>query len=123
MAFPEHSSVVSAIVVSHNEGAWLRKTVNSLAGTIPPGGEILVVDDNSTDGSVDRLLPQNRVSILRPKRRLGAARARNFGLAMLGDAFSYFATHISKRRNAGSRLSGQLSPARASDWLVRLQRK
>jgi GT2 family glycosyltransferase len=79
MAFPEHSLVVSVIVVSHNEGAWLRKTVNSLAGTIPQGGEILVVDDNSTDGSADRLLPQNRLSVLRPKRRLGAACARNFG--------------------------------------------
>ena len=79
MAFPMHLPVVSLIVVSRNEGEWLRKTVNSLARTIPPGGEILVVDDNSTDGSVDRLLPQSRVSVLRSKRRLGAARARNFG--------------------------------------------
>jgi GT2 family glycosyltransferase len=79
MAFREHSPAVSVIVVSHNEGAWLRKTVDSLAGTIPLSGEIVVVDDNSTDGSVDRLLPQDRVRILRPKRRLGASRARNFG--------------------------------------------
>lgn len=79
MVLPEHSPVVSVIVVSHNEGAWLRKTVNSLAATIPVAGEILVIDDNSTDGSADRLLPQNRVNILRPKRRLGAACARNFG--------------------------------------------
>ena len=55
MPFPKHSPVVSLIVVSHNEGEWLRKTVNSLARTIPLGGEILVVDDSSTDGSVDRL--------------------------------------------------------------------
>ena len=79
MVLPEHSPVISVIVVSHNEGAWLRKTVNSLVATIPVVGEILVIDDNSTDGSSDRLLPQNRVNILRPKRRLGAACARNFG--------------------------------------------
>jgi GT2 family glycosyltransferase len=79
MTSPEHSPIVSLIVASHNEGAWLRKTVDSLAGTMPPGGEILVVDDKSTDGSVDRLLPQNRVRIFRPERRLGASRARNFG--------------------------------------------
>lgn len=79
MAAPKHSPVVSVIVVSHNEGAWLKKTVNSLAGTIPQSGEILVVDDHSTDGSADRLLKQNRVRILRPQRRLGAAHARNFG--------------------------------------------
>jgi GT2 family glycosyltransferase len=79
MGLSGHSPAVSMIVVSHNEGAWLRKTVDSLARTIPLGGEILVVDDKSTDGSVDRLLRQNRVRILRPERRLGASRARNFG--------------------------------------------
>src|SRR5690242_13209491 len=84
MPFQKHSLVVSLIVVSHNEGRWLRRTVNSLARTIPPGGEILVVDDSSTDGSVSRLLPQSRVKILRPKRRLGAARARNFGAQRAG---------------------------------------
>jgi glycosyltransferase involved in cell wall biosynthesis len=84
MVFPGHSPVVSVIVVSHNEGAWLGKTVNSLAATIPVAGETLVIDDNSTDGSVDRLLPQSRVRILRPKRRLGAARARNFGAQRAG---------------------------------------
>ena len=35
MPFPKHSPAVSLIVVSHNEGEWLRKTVNSLARTIP----------------------------------------------------------------------------------------
>jgi glycosyltransferase involved in cell wall biosynthesis len=79
MAFPEHAPVVSVIVVSHNEGAWLRKTVDSLVRTTPLIGEIVVVDDCSTDGSADRLLPQDRLVVLRPNRRLGAACARNFG--------------------------------------------
>jgi GT2 family glycosyltransferase len=79
MVLPEQTPVVSVIVVSHNEGPWLRRTMNSLAATIPLHGEILLVDDKSTDGSADRLLLQNRLRVLRPKRRLGAARARNFG--------------------------------------------
>jgi GT2 family glycosyltransferase len=79
MEFPEHSPPVSVIVVSHNEGGWLKKTVDNLAGTIPPAGEIVVVDDCSTDGSAKQLLSRNRIRILRPNRRLGAAGARNFG--------------------------------------------
>jgi GT2 family glycosyltransferase len=89
-AFPKHSPVVSVIVVSHNEGKWLRKTVNSLARTIPPGGEILVVDDHSTDGSAARLLSQIGVSVLRPKRRLGAPRARNFAAQRAGGPILVF---------------------------------
>ena len=75
----DQSLIVSLIVVSHNEGEWLRKTVNSLAKTIPLRAEIIVVDDKSSDGSIERLVPRSRVKVLRPTRRLGAARARNFG--------------------------------------------
>jgi GT2 family glycosyltransferase len=79
MTVPKRSPFVSLIVVSHNEGVWLRRTVNSIARTTPMSAEVLVVDDDSTDGSVDRLLPQEGVTVFRPGRRLGAARARNFG--------------------------------------------
>ena len=44
---------VSVIVVTLNEGENLRRTVESLQASVPPGGEIIVVDDGSTDGSTD----------------------------------------------------------------------
>jgi GT2 family glycosyltransferase len=74
------TATLSVIVVSHNEGDYLRRTVESLLVGLPPRGEILVVDDDSTDGSADSLRgAYDRVQILRPQQRLGAAEARNYG--------------------------------------------
>ena len=93
------SQSVSVIVISLNEGEYLQRTVDSLRPTLPPGGEVIVVDDGSTDGSTDflrpfrapisrmrksaahrtRVRPAVHTTLLRPAERLGVARARNFG--------------------------------------------
>src|SRR4051812_26101044 len=71
---------VSAVVVSRNEGDYLLRTVHGLLATLPAGAEIVVVDDESTDGSADFLGPAYpSVRLLRPPVRLGSAAARNFG--------------------------------------------
>lgn len=71
---------MSAVIVSHNEGDMLRRTVFNLLETLPPDGEVIVLDDASTDGSADpNGWGRERVSVLRPPERLGAARARNYG--------------------------------------------
>lgn len=73
---------VSAIVISHNEGVQLRRTVNSLLGGLPPDGEVVVVDDSSTDGSADCLKTGYLgVTVVRPAARLGVSAARNLGAA------------------------------------------
>jgi GT2 family glycosyltransferase len=77
-----HSSSrsISVVVVSCNEGENLRRTVHSLLASLPSDGEIIVVDDASTDGSADFLSKgYSGVGVLRPTHRLGVARARNFG--------------------------------------------
>ena len=71
---------VSVVVITHNEGLNLRLTVENLQDTLPPNGEIVVVDDRSSDGSTDFLAQaQSRVSVVRPGRRLGISQARNYG--------------------------------------------
>ncbi len=70
---------ISAVIVTLNEGPRLRGTVESFQATLPPGGEILVVDDGSDDGSTDFLAsPKKPVRLLRSN-RLGVAKARNYG--------------------------------------------
>src|ERR1043165_4311239 len=78
---PNSTSVnVSVVVVSHNEGDNLRKTVHSLLATLPSDGEIIVVDDCSADGSADFIDDRYAgVTLLNPAERLGAASARNYG--------------------------------------------
>ena len=71
---------VSVVVVSHNEGEYLGRTVESLLASLPAGGEIIVVDDGSTDGSTDCLMHSDeRVSVLWPAERLGVQGSRNYG--------------------------------------------
>lgn len=74
------SAGISVVVASLNEGEYLRRTVESFHAHLPTAGEIIVVDDGSTDGSVDCLIRADlRATVLRAGERLGVARARNFG--------------------------------------------
>lgn len=65
------------VVPTLNEGERLRRTVEQLLDTLPVGGEVVVVDDGSTDGSAEGLAALG-VRTLRTE-RLGVTGARNFG--------------------------------------------
>jgi GT2 family glycosyltransferase len=69
----------SIIVISFNEGPWVRRTIESLIRNQPADSEIILVDDVSDDGSTDGVATDDRIRFFRPDRRLGVARARNFG--------------------------------------------
>jgi glycosyltransferase involved in cell wall biosynthesis len=70
---------VSIVVISHNEGVYLGRTVDSLLAALPSNAEIIVVDDCSTDGSTGGLQDDGIVRVLRPPKRLGTVKARNYG--------------------------------------------
>ena len=73
---------VSVVVPSYNEGPYLLQTVDSLLQSLPADGELIVVDDRSTDGSAEFLAGRDRrVRRLRPAARLGAVASRNLGAA------------------------------------------
>lgn len=85
---------VSVVIPSHNEGTQLLSTVDSILAGLPVGGEIVVVDDNSTDGSPERL-DHSSVRVLHPSQRLGVAGARNFGaVSALGEVLVFSDAHI-----------------------------
>ena len=46
---------VSVVIVTHNEGGELARTVEAIRETVPESTEIVVIDDVSTDGSADAL--------------------------------------------------------------------
>ncbi len=71
---------VSIVIATHNEGERLRQTVTGLAATASADFEVIIVDDFSTDGSVESLrASEPYVRVVRPPRRLGPPLARNFG--------------------------------------------
>lgn len=85
----------SAVVISYNSGDHLLACVESLRADVSDGpGEIVVVDNGSTDGSPEAVeiavsgavpgsgvMPESSVVVLRPGSNLGYARAANLGIA------------------------------------------
>ena len=69
---------LSVVIITHNEKDDLGRTVEAMLATLPSNGEIVVVDDQSTDGST-AFLEGGDIPLVRPSQRLGISAARNLG--------------------------------------------
>lgn len=83
------SAVISSIIVNYNAGELLRSCVDSLL-SCPLVIEIIVVDNASTDGSLDTLLGLSGVKIIKNKANLGFAAACNSGARVVSAPFLLF---------------------------------
>jgi GT2 family glycosyltransferase len=71
---------VRVIVVNYNAGAYIQACVDALARQTLRDFEVVVVDNDSSDGSADALsLPDPRFKLIRNERNLGFAAASNMG--------------------------------------------
>jgi GT2 family glycosyltransferase len=91
---------ISVVVISRNEGKYLRRTVENLADTLPAEAEIVVVDDGSTDGSAEFLDGRSkRVRLLRST-GIGVAKSRVLGATHAhGDVIIFADAHLGMDRN------------------------
>jgi len=107
----QESLDVSVIVVALNEGEDLRRTIENLTLRIPKNGEIIVVDDGSTDGSADFVTGWDEsVILLRPGARLGVARARNLAAERArGNTLVFCDAHITVPDDCFDPLLNELS--------------
>jgi glycosyltransferase involved in cell wall biosynthesis len=74
---------VSVIILSWNRGRYLQVAVDSILHQSMPDLEVVLMDNGSTDGSVDeleRLRPDPRLRIFRLEKNLGVATATNLGV-------------------------------------------
>jgi GT2 family glycosyltransferase len=103
------------VITSHNEGDYLARTVDSLLRNLPKGGEILVVDDASSDGSAERLPVTGRaVTVHRFARRIGACEGRNFGARRSrGEIIVFCDAHIEVPRDWAPPMIAALRRAQA----------
>jgi len=86
---------ISVVVISRNEGRELRRTVENFDDTLPAGGEVIVIDDGSTDGSAGRVAKRRGRIRLHRVKNYGVARARNFGAREAGgDVIVYADAHL-----------------------------
>lgn len=80
---------VSVVVVTYNNLALNRLCVESVLASAYPNLELIVVDNNSTDGSVEYLesLQDSRIIVVKNKTNTGYAFANNQGLRMATGEF------------------------------------
>ena len=73
---------IAAVVPTYDRGALVVRAVESVLAQTRPADEIVVVDDGSTDDTLERLatLPADRVRVV-SQANAGAAAARNRGVA------------------------------------------
>ncbi len=71
---------LSVIVPVHDGASTLDACLTALVAALPPGGEIVVVDDASTDESA-AVAARHPVRLVRRETRGGASAARNHGVA------------------------------------------
>jgi len=89
--------LTSIIIISYNEGQWLRKTVESfLAAKTGIPFEIIVIDDGSTDQSTVFLNSGNFKNIdLIKLKRSGVTKAKNIGASQAqGEVLLFSDAHI-----------------------------
>lgn len=79
-------SVVSVVIVNWNGLKHLEPCLASLR-RCPERVEIIVVDNNSTDGSPEYLRRQADVRLIPQERNIGYAEANNVGIAAAGGSF------------------------------------
>jgi GT2 family glycosyltransferase len=77
---------VAVIVVNANGGELLERALRAVAGQTLPPRRVLVVDNASTDGSVDGLEDRHPgVEVLRLERNVGFGAANNIGVSAATD--------------------------------------
>ncbi|MEK9179642.1 MAG: glycosyltransferase family 2 protein, partial [Patescibacteria group bacterium] len=74
--------MISVIVLSFNTLPLLKECLGLLQGQLKEGVEILVVDNASTDGSVEWLQTQNTIKTIYLKENVGFGKGNNMGLRL-----------------------------------------
>jgi glycosyltransferase involved in cell wall biosynthesis len=85
---------ISTVVVNYNNGEFVRRCVESFLEQTRPPDEIVIVDDASTDGSLDEIAALDReyreVQVLRHSTNTGVAQTRIDGItACRGELLNY----------------------------------
>jgi GT2 family glycosyltransferase len=77
---------VAVVIVNLNAGDYLARTLDALAGQTAPPKRVILVDQGSTDGSVDGVEERfGFVELVRPGENLGFAGGNNLAVQMADD--------------------------------------
>ncbi|QOC23059.1 glycosyltransferase family 2 protein [Wenzhouxiangella sp. AB-CW3] len=78
---------VTAVIVNYNSGPWLERCINQLRGRNRPHPSVIVIDNASTDGSIERLPALEDLVVRRARRNLGFGRGVNQALRSIATEY------------------------------------
>jgi len=78
---------VTAVVLAYLDEPWIEACVQSILASDGVCADVVVVDNGSTTGAVERLVGLDRVAIVQPGRNLGFAGGCNAGAAEATGAY------------------------------------
>ena len=86
--------LVSVIMPSFNTGRWIEQAISSVCAQTFDDWELLIVDDCSTDDSLEKIYKwtnkDSRITLVRGEQKLGPVNARNCALAIARGRFVAF---------------------------------
>lgn len=85
-----YKSKVSVIVLNYNGLSFLKKCLSSLRNQAYKNYEIIVVDNNSTDGSLEYLKKTSNIKLVQNKKNYGYAKANNIAARVAAGNFLFF---------------------------------
>lgn len=71
---------VTAVIVNYNSGRWLARCIDNLRGRGGAQPEVIVIDNASSDGSIEVLPESDGITVRRARRNLGFGRGVNQAL-------------------------------------------
>src|SRR5467141_132804 len=78
-----HNNLVSVTIVTYNSGRFIKRCLESVLAQKYPYREILVIDNNSTDGTIDILEQfEDRCTVIYNEENIGFAAAQNQAIAL-----------------------------------------
>ena len=76
---PRNSKLTIAIVTFNNEDT-IRQTLNSIKNSTIPAKRIIIVDNGSTDKSIEKIKKIKKIKVFKNNKNLGFAKAVNQGI-------------------------------------------
>lgn len=106
---------LSAVFVSWNRSDLLRNAIRSLQAQNYPALEIIVVDNGSSDGSLEWLREREDVRLIETGRNIGASAARNAGTKSAVGEYVIYMDSDAELATPGAleRLTGQMQRDRS----------
>src|SRR5687768_16498981 len=88
--------LVTIIVLNYNGKEFLKDCISSIKKQTYKKIEVLVTDNNSTDGSLEYLAKLSFVRVLKHKKNYGYAKANNLGALAAKGEYIFFVNNDTK---------------------------